>query len=370
MKLLNILKKDIAASVKSDSILLFVIILGMGSALLTHLISFSVIQYESCLKAEYSVYNTLTVPDLDSNDKIDFDRIISNDDVVNAFVLFAMPENDIVIVGWHGLQPANWFPLGEGDFISPDTERFSAYVSDTITLYRSDNHETITISGEEYDIIGSTRLYMRNLLNGLDYSSVSTLCEYKKIVFIPLEQLLLMEYYDAYLRIQIQASSLDKYQDILQFANNVLDEAYLPDMIYPPDPFSDMWVSNLSYFILIGILCIISFVNILAMYWNFLSKNKRKYSIFSFVGATPAQLWIHVVLQYFIYFFCSSLIAILFASIMRPWFAKLNICYNVDIKDSVAVILFELTATFAISVPKMKKIVRQWDSSKLGRGNG
>lgn len=370
MKLLSLIKKDIGVSMKSNPFLLFVIVLGMGAALMTHLISYSVIQYESRLKSKYAVYNTFTVPNLDSKDNIDFGKIMDNDDIVNAFVLFASPDDNVMIVGWHGEKPGNWFPLGEGEFLKPDGDPFSAYVSDEIALFRPGRHDTITISGEVYNIIGSTRLNMINLLNGLNHYDATMMYDYEKFAFIPLERLLSIEYCDALLRIQIKPSATEKNQHIYQVANTVLGNKYLADMIYPPSPLADSWVNNMLYFISIGILCIISFINILALYWNFLSKSKRKYTIFSFVGATSTQLWIYVTLQYVILFFASSITAVLFALIMRPSFSKINLFYNIDFMSFASVILFELVSTFAVSVPQMRNIVQQRIPSKLGRGNG
>lgn len=370
MKLFYIIVKDIRACIRNNGILLLVIICGMAAALATHLISFCVIQYETNEKSKYSVYNTFTFPAVDCDHAFRYQTISRNEDVVNAFLFFIPEDTDYVLVGWYGDEPANWFPLGEGTFLTRNQDPMSAFVSDSIAVYHPNEHDSITIAGLAYEIVGSTKLDIRNLLNGLGGSIVSSFCNYEKIIFIPMEQILSMGYRNAFLRVQMNHIAMANTNEMERFVNSLLDETGCSEVLYPPDPLQDFLIRNSFYFLAIGALCIVSFANVLAMYWSFLSKQKKKYAVFSLVGATPRQLREIIIIHFIILFLISSLAAILFADLSRNLLSRLRLYYSLDIEIVFAVLIFEFMAAFAIAISKLEEIIRQWRPWELGRGNG
>lgn len=76
MKVIFGLINDIRATLKNTPILVLIIISGISSAVMSHLISVCVIENETAKKSQYAVYNTFSVLELGKNNNIDIDEIV------------------------------------------------------------------------------------------------------------------------------------------------------------------------------------------------------------------------------------------------------------------------------------------------------
>ena len=129
MKTLISVIKDIPKDLRRSASLFLVIILGIAAAFSTHLIAYGIVEEFSEEKRVYAVYNTISVIGADSFEQSTFEKITALPDVKNAFCFFAPENADYVLVGWYGNDPNNWFPLGEGSFLSGIPGKKEAYVS-------------------------------------------------------------------------------------------------------------------------------------------------------------------------------------------------------------------------------------------------
>ena len=114
---------DIIRNLRRAPLLFGTVIFGISAALCTHLITFGFIEKLTEDKREYSVYNTVSVIGADSFGQSTFEKITSMPDIKNAFLFFLPKDADYILVGWYGNEPENWFPLGEGAFLSGSAEK-------------------------------------------------------------------------------------------------------------------------------------------------------------------------------------------------------------------------------------------------------
>ena len=129
MKTLISVISDITKDIRRSTSLFLVIILGIAAAFSTHLISYGIVEDIAKEKRSYAVYNTISVVGAHSFDQNTYEKITSMPDVKNAFCFFTPKDADYVMVGWYGKSPDNWFPSGEGSFLSGIPERKEVYTS-------------------------------------------------------------------------------------------------------------------------------------------------------------------------------------------------------------------------------------------------
>ncbi len=371
MKTLCFAVCDLFKNFKQSFVLALVIVLGISSALCTHLIASGVIEYNTAEKSEYAIYNTITYCNIESFDQSTYDKLAGRKDIVNAFCFFNAKNEDYVLVGWLGNKPGNWFPLGEGKFISSEDSAKTAYVSSNIAQYTPDKTQIISIHGWEYEIVGSSTLWGLNLTNGLDEAFVSEYISEDSFVFVDLKELLDMDISNACLRIQFESPEHRDAGSFRRIANELFDSNYQP-AILPADPLSDYMLTNAVFFVLVGLLCLLSYMNIVAMYWYFLSVQNRRFQIYAIVGAKPKTLLSVLLLQYFAMFAVSYVLSIIVALAAKSLFRMIQVEYLLTPRNLVFVFVFEFIITLAISWPKIKNviIVNRDKGAILRRGNG
>ena len=188
---------DIIRNLRRAPLLFGTVIFGIAAALCTHLITFGFIEKLTEDKREYSVYNTVSVIGADSFGQSTFEKITSMPDIKNAFLFFLPKDADYILVGWYGNEPENWFPLGEGSFLSGSAEKNEAYVSTDIALYDAEKSQSVTIGEKEYEIVGSASLFAFNLMTGMERGASPELLSCSSFVFVNLEELLNTDISDA-----------------------------------------------------------------------------------------------------------------------------------------------------------------------------
>ena len=232
MKTLISVIKDIPKDLRRSASLFLVIILGIAAAFSTHLIAYGIVEELSEEKRVYAVYNTISVIGADSFEQSTFEKITALPDVKNAFCFFAPENADYVLVGWYGNDPNNWFPLGEGNFLSGIPGKKEAYVSSSIAQYDADNKQTVSINGAEYEVVGSTTLWALNLLNGIERSEATDLLSYSSFVFVDLSEIPNMDISGACIRVQFSYDGSGDRKNFSATANDIFGE--YTDAGWPP----------------------------------------------------------------------------------------------------------------------------------------
>lgn len=375
MKTLIFVVKDIPKNLRQSASLLLVIILGISVAFSTHLITFGVVMNNAEEKRNYAVYNTVSITGVDTFDRSVLEKVTTMPGVKNAFCFFIPEDAEYILVGWYGNDPNNWFPLGEGSFLNSMSSKKEVYVSTNIAQYDPKNTQTICIHGTEYEVVGSTTLWMLNLTNGLDRSLVSDFLPYSSFVFVELKELLGMNISDACIRIQFDYDGTGSKKEFSVAANELFGYYALTDaesnIILPSDPLQDYMLSNLVFFIAIGLLCLLSYMNIVGMYWYHLSLQKRRFRIYMIVGAKSGQLLSILVWQYVILFSVSFALSFAISVLAAPLFELIQIEYNLTLGVVLGTYLLDFLLTLIISIPKMRKICStEYNRSTLRRGTG
>ena len=373
MKTLISVISDITKDIRRSTSLFLVIILGIAAAFSTHLISYGIVEDIAKEKRSYAVYNTISVVGAHSFDQNTYEKITSMPDVKNAFCFFTLKDADYVMVGWYGKSPDNWFPSGEGSFLSGIPERKEVYTSSNIAQYDPNSKKTVSIHGTEYEVVGSTMLWALNLLNGIDHSEVQTLLSYSSFVFVNLGEVIDMDISDACIRVQFDYDGNESRKDFSAAANDIFGE-YIDTgrrFFLPSDPLRDYMASNLAFFAAIGCLCLLSYMNIIGMYRYHLSMQKRRFRIYMIVGARKRQMLGILVWKYAALFSTSFLIAVLVSAITEPLFELIHIKYALSAQNVIGTFLLDFVLTLLISLPEMKRICSpKYNHSMLRRGNG
>lgn len=373
MKTLISVIKDIPKDLRRSASLFLVIILGIAAAFSTHLIAYGIVEELSEEKRGYAVYNTISVIGADSFEQSTFEKITALPDVKNAFCFFAPENADYVLVGWYGNDPNNWFPLGEGSFLSGIPGKKEAYVSSSIAQYDADNKQTVSINGAEYEVVGSTTLWALNLLNGIERSEATDLLSYSSFVFVDLGEIPDMDISGACIRVQFSYDGSGDRKNFSAAANDIFGEYTDAGcrIFLPSDPLRDYMASNLAFFVAIGCLCLLSYMNIIGMYWYHLSMQKRRFRIYMIVGAKKRQMLGILVWKYVMLFSASFLIAVLASVLVKPLFEPLQIKYALSVRSVIGTFLLDFALTLLISLPKMRRICStEYNHSTLRRGNG
>lgn len=374
MKILRFAIKDIISALREHLFLVLVIMLGITTALVTHLVTFGFLEREVLSKKSYSQYNTVSAINIDCFDDAQYQRIIERNDIENAFCFFKPKNEDYLLVGWLGSTPQTWFPIGEGGFLSDASVNKPAYVSGNLGVYRQDEHQKLTIMGDEYEIVGSTFLLMSNLLAGLESSHKEQFDGVNTFVFIRLEDFTNIAVKDAFLRIHLKYEPNQPAKDFEKAAEEIFAAELLSSksIFMPPSPIRDFMVENIIFFVSIGLLCLLAYMNIIAMYLYLLSASRRKYQICSIVGANSKALSAVVFIKYLVLYATAAVLSVIATIAARPLFALIKIEYVVNFKTLGAVFIFELATTLLVSLPKMLGAVsaKNFRKNLLRRGNG
>lgn len=370
MKLVKLSLFDTLSTLKRSFMFLLVIILGISSALSTHIIAAGVIDEDVAKQREYPSYNTITLTNLSTLDESVYEKIVSMDHVKNAFCFFPSEEG-YTLVGWYGESPDRWFPLGEGRFVSKEPSEKTAYTSSDIAQYEPNKEQQITVGEQKFTVVGSTALWFLNLTTGLDKNLFSNNGFQSQFVFIHLSELLQMNFSDGCLRIHFEPGSIGSNR-FGQIARDILGTSYDENTLHlPSDPAKDFLAANTAFFVLIGSLCLLSYMNVIAMYWFYLSTQKRTYHIYTIVGAKKKQLLTLLLVNYLTLFVISFGLAVLFSALMKPLFGMITVSYSLSWNALLPVFGFELLVTSIISIPKMSNLLKTHGvHSLLRRGNG
>ena len=354
--------------------LLFVITLGIAAALMTHLITFGFMEREVLSKKEYSCYNTVSALHVDTFDEALYLRIAERDDIENAFCFFKPEHENYLLIGWLGSTPQAWFPIGEGGFLNEAKMDKPAYVSSDLGQYRPGAVQKILVMGEEYEIVGNTFLLMSNLQNGLEPSVTFEMKDVRSFVFIKLEEFTHLNISDACVRVHFKYDQDQPAKNFKKAAEEIfgVDVSTGESIAMPPSPLRDFMAENIMFFISIGLLCMLAYMNTIAMYRYLLSSDRRKYQICSIIGAKSRTLFEAVFIKYLVLFASAFVISVITAIMARPLFARIRIAYVLNFKTLAAVFLFELTTTLLVSLPKMLGAVnaKNFRKNLLRRGNG
>ena len=374
MKIFRFAFRDIAASLRSHFALLLVIVLGIATALVTHLVTFGFLEQETVSKKSYSRYNTVSALHVNRFDEALYERIATRDDVQNAFCFF-YPENEsYLLIGWLGSTPQTWFPVGEGGFLSEAKIDKPAYVSSDVGQYRPGLQQKLLVMGEEYEIVGNTFLMMSNLQMGLEPSLMTEMDDARSFVFIRLEEFTRLNISDACVRVHFKYEQDLSSKDFEKAAEEIFgaEMSTGESIALPPSPIKEVMAENIVFFISIGLLCMLAYMNIIAMYWHRLSSDRRKYQICSILGAKSKTLFAVVLIKYLALFVLAFILSIVAAILAKPLFAYIEIEYVLNAKTLAPVFFFEFVATLLISLPKMLGVVsaKNFRKNLLRRGNG
>lgn len=365
---------DIIRNLRRAPLLFGTVIFGIAAALCTHLITFGFIEKLTEDKREYSVYNTVSVIGADSFGQSTFEKITSMPDIKNAFLFFLPKDADYILVGWYGNEPENWFPLGEGAFLSGSAEKNEAYVSTDIALYDAEKSQSVTIGEKEYEIVGSASLFAFNLMTGMERGASPELLSCSSFVFVNLEELLNTDISDACIRVQFDYDADGGKRDFSAAAYELFAEytegGTSSEIFTPSDPFRDNMSSNLASFVAIGCLCLISYMNIIGMYLYHLSLQKRRFRIYMIVGARKKQMLGILICKYAVLFSLSFAVSLALSALAKPLFERIRISYILTPKAAAAVFLSDFILTLIICIPKMMKLCgTKYNRCTLRRGN-
>ncbi len=374
MKILRFAIKDIISALREHLFLVLVIMLGITTALVTHLVTFGFLEREVLSKKSYSQYNTVSAINIDCFDDAQYRRIVERNDVENAFCCFKPENEDYLLVGWLGSTPQTWFPIGEGIFLSDALVDKPAYVSGNLGVYRQGEQQKLTIMGEEYYIVGSTFLLMENLMCGLEPPHNKQFDSVNTFVFINLEELINMDLNDAFLRVHFKYDPDQPATDFEKAAEEIFAAELLSskNIFMPPSPIRDFMIENIIFFVSIGLLCLLAYMNIIAMYWHLLSTDSRNYHICSIVGANSKALFALVFIKYLVLYASAAILSVIITIAARPLFALIKIEYVLNFKTLGAVFLFNFATTLLVSLPKMIESIsiKNFRKKLLRRGNG
>lgn len=342
------------------------IVLGIAVALITHIVSVGVLSGVVAEEAKWSVYNTISyIGDGSRLGEINISALDSTD-YVNVFCFFEAPEDGAIIVGWKGNMPQNWFPMGEGSFFRADANADEAYIASDSFTYRSGEAQTVHAGGKEYTVTGSTVIVPLNLTNGLSDARLSFVYDQDCFLFIPLEDALALKPTgDICFRLHFsekltREARLNQWQAIVPDA--VEGERFLPG-----SPAEEAFLSNAAFFVGIGALCFLSYINIIAMFWHLLSMQKTKFSVYNIIGAGRKTIRFIVITQYTLVFILAFLAALLLMLGIMPLLAKIDVPCVLGAKEIIAVFGFNYFLSLAAGAPKISDILPKRADGKRGR---
>lgn len=323
-------------------------------SILTHIISVGVIEGVTDETKKNAIYNTVTIDNVSCDFFCDFNSIDMSE-IQNVFIIMSDETENMVIVGWFGEFPENWFPLGEGRFIQYSGE---AYTSMNVVNYSKQSEQTIIINNKQYTVVGSTDVWAFNLVNGIrDTAVIDKYINQEKFVFIPLSDVGNMEYNHSCVRIQFKPNNNIARTHMDQWMSRIIKYCANARVYYPENPSKKYVVKNIIYSIFIGIICIISYLNLISAYWYSLEIQKRKYRVMMLNGATTKDLFLMIITKFVCLFSVSFFIAFLLAIFMKPLLIRLEVNVIWNVKILFAVYIIDIIGIIIISIRKVKDIV-------------
>ncbi len=342
MKLLSAVWISVKNNIRNSFFLYAFILLGVCFSLSTHFISVAFVGMSSSAKNEYATYNTVSVMDVSelSEEKV---QKIKERNVANVF--FIPDSNDSpMIIGWYGKRPANWFPLGEGSFDM--SEPLNAYVSSDIATFSSDKENTVSVLGKEYKVTGSGVLWLFNFVNGIDDRFAGR--SVTSFVIVPISEIVGIGGNSGCLRIQFV-----KYTgEDLAFVQSLFQE----NEIVPPLN-NDSGLENIYYLVPMGIICMLSYINIIVSYWYLLKRQKNEYAVYRILGATDRQMRAILVIKYIMLYLSGFILSLVILAMSKPLLSMLCIEIWYDPVIILITFMIDMVATLLISVPQINSIL-------------
>ncbi len=344
-----VISKDVSSVVKKSPFVVLIIVFGIAAAILTHIIVFEYISEFISKKKVSARYSTYSFTHISSDDLKTIDSLIKNDNVENAFIIFMPDKGDSYVVGWCGEGASKYFALSDGRFLL-NGESDKAYTSAALCEYNADVPRTVELFGKSYDVVGSTKIMIYGLLEGLSAEVRHSYPQRDKYIIVDFSEMKNAVFTDALVRFSLRKSCKNSAEVI----GRISDE-FAPgiDVEEPPDFLRENIAKYMFYFAVVSVICFLSFMNIVGLYWYILKIQKRKYMIYKILGASDSVVLKVILVKYLFMFVTAGGLAILFSIITRRALSLIYIEFTLDAGVIGIIFLSDMLITLFVSLRKV-----------------